>query len=138
MTMAAPDAGPDQTSPETTAAGSERRRELRDRPLTGAVQIDGTSCEIFDWSSSGLSARGYDGKLGQGDRTRVSVRIALRKHLFSFDCDLILIRVDPAAKLIAGVFAAMAREDRVAVASYFESLEAAADRGLRDAITTRR
>jgi hypothetical protein len=130
---------PSPASPGTsgTLPGQERRRELRIRPEGGTVLVDGIPCDIVDWSSSGLSAHGYIGSLTAGDRARVSVRVTAGGRPFSFDCDLILLRVDPDRQFIAGVFAAMERGNRVAIALHFEQVEAAANDRLRAAITGR-
>jgi hypothetical protein len=136
MDKSASAAGP-ADNPAFTASGHERRRELRERPARGSGLIDGVAYEIFDWSSSGVCARGYDGELGQGGRTRAGIFITLPEHVLAFECDLILVRVDRSRQLVAAVFAGLSREVRVAIASYFEAIEAAADEGLRAAVAAR-
>jgi len=128
---AAPDA------PGQPPVGNDRRRELRERPVRGSVIIDDVSYEIFDWSSSGVCVRGYDGDAEDGHRTRSRVHIVLPDMVFDFGCDLVLVRLDRASKQLAGVFTALSREVRVAVAAHFETLEARADESLKAELTRR-
>lgn len=116
---------------------SDRRRELRQRPTSGSVIIEGRSYEIFDWSSSGVCLRGFDADAEDGHRTRAAVRIALPDAAFDFSCELILVRRDPISNLLAGVFASLSRPDRVAIAAHFEALQTAADDSLRALLSGR-
>lgn len=134
-------AGPPQSTPPTddllVLNGSDRRRELRQRLTNGSVVIEGRSYEIFDWSSSGVCVHDFDADAEDGHRTPAAVRIALPDATFDFSCELILVRRDPFSNLLAGVFTALSRPDRVAIAAHFEALQAAADESLRALLTGR-
>ena len=116
----------------------ERRRELRERPVSGSTVINDVPYKVFDWSSSGVCLEGYEGELEIGDRADGQVLIELPDKKFDFNCELIFVRRDTARKLIAGVFVGLPRHDRVAIASHFEALERSANESLKAAIADKK
>lgn len=105
----------------------ESRRELRERVLSGSAMLRNIQYPIVDWSSSGICMHEYDGDHSVGDRAHAWVHIECAESVFTFKCELLLIRLDTVQQQLAGVFVSLARPDRVAIAAHFEALESAAE-----------
>jgi hypothetical protein len=102
--------------------GAERRREFRENVAFGAIRIDGTSCPLKNWSTSGFLAGGYAGNHTEGDQVDVALSVQLPGRTFEMTCKGIIVRVDPQAREIAGVFTLVGTDDRIALQSHFEPI----------------
>lgn len=103
----------------------ESRRELRERVTSGSAMLRNIRYPLTDWSSSGICMRDYDGNHSVGDRVHAWVHIDCADTVFTFKCELLLVRLDPVQQQLAGVFVTLDRPDRVAIAAHFEALEQA-------------
>ena len=110
---------------ETDSDGRERRRELRQQPVSGTAEIDGKTYTIFDWSSSGVCLSDCDRTATAGERVPTQIKIETADAQFEFASELLFVRISEDNKAVAGVFVSMPRKDRVAVTSHFEDLEQA-------------
>jgi hypothetical protein len=102
--------------------GGERRRESREGIAFGAIRIDGMSCPLKNWSTSGFLAGGYTGNHKHGDHVGIALSVQLPGRSFEMTCKGIVVRADPQAREIAGVFTLVGPDDRVALERHFEPM----------------
>ncbi|TQV79226.1 hypothetical protein [Denitrobaculum tricleocarpae] len=120
----APDlASVEETAEAGTAESTQRRRELRDFDVTGEVTISERSFPLKDWSSSGFGIDSCDLEFEDHARVPIDFSVTHSSGTLSFSCKAVIVRSDTVACEVAGAFVEMAREDRVAVAAYFDALE---------------
>ena len=113
------DAAPCDEKEEST----QRRRELRDSEATGTVTIEGEDFPLRDWSSSGFSITDCKREFKRNARVDIDFSVQHSEGSLGFACKAIIVRRDENSGEVAGAFVEMAREDRVAVAAYFDALE---------------
>ena len=102
------------------AQDQDRRREPREVVADGTVEIDGVSCPLSNWSSTGFMAARYAGDHQEGDRVDIVFEVLLPDGPLAFRCQAIVVRADNKRHEFAGVFVMMEREARLAVAGYFD------------------
>lgn len=103
----------------------ERRRETRQTLTDATVMIEDRAHAARDWSESGFLVEGYEGGLAAGDRTDIRMSVPADNGAFDLACQAIVVRVDAEAKTLAGAFARMDKETRVAIQRHFREIEAA-------------
>lgn len=120
----APDpAGVEETAEAGTAESTQRRRELRDFDVTGEVTISERNFPLKDWSSSGFGIDSCDLKFEDHARVPIDFSVTHSSGTLTFSCKAVIVRSDTVSCEVAGAFVEMTREDRVAVAAYFDALE---------------
>ena len=102
---------------------TQRRRELRDSEITGTVTIEGEDFTLRDWSSSGFSVTDCKLEFETNARVDIDFSVTHSQGSLGFACKAIMVRRDEESCEAAGAFVEMAKEDRVAVAAYFDALE---------------
>ncbi len=108
---------------EGAAEGPHRRRELREFEITGSVTVRDQAFALKNWSSSGFAVSDCKDEFEENERVDIDFTITLETGPLAFSCKAIIVRSDPESGDMAGAFVEMRREDRVAVANYFEVME---------------
>ena len=112
-----PEAGGESAEPP------QRRRELREFEISGSVTVKEQAFPLKNWSSSGFAVSECAEVFEENERVDIDFAITLESGPLSFSCKAIIVRADPESGDMAGAFVEMRREDRVAVANYFEIME---------------
>jgi len=97
---------------------AEKRRERREDVSRGMVEIDGCGYRVKNWSSTGFLASPCDCGRKEGDSVDIVFDIQAGGKALRFACKAIVVRAGNGE--LAGVFAMMDRDSRMAVTSYFQ------------------
>lgn len=98
----------------------EQRREDRQSVASGTVELDGQSYPVENWSYTGFLAGSYEGARKAGDRVDIRFTVDAGGHDFTFACEAMLVRVDPASRKIVGAFVDMEAGTRAKIARHFD------------------
>lgn len=96
----------------------EKRRERREDVVLGAVEIDGRSYRVKNWSSTGFLASPCDCGRKEGDSVHILFHVQAAGQTLRFACKAIVVRVGGGE--LAGVFTMMDRDTRLAITNYFQ------------------
>ncbi len=98
----------------------DRRREHRDRSITGSVSIGGRCYPLKDLTTRGFAVRAYRDEHCPGDRMPISLSLGRPADGLDFVCQAVVIRVDRAKGELAGVFADLDRAARDGIAEHID------------------